>query len=1250
MNMNQVTHTLPLKIVHGGCSGRQFVGYRAAEIVIRQRLIDVENSPDSICRQSWKPVTLKAPFLISILLTSLSLIAVVQFLIISSGRNGGILFATNINALPINRSFAYLYLPTVIAVIYSFLWSWIDLDAKRLEPFFQLSQNGGASAKDSLLLQYQFDTIALVPLKAIRRRHWPVFSASAVMVLVFWGITPSQSGIFAIQTVTRTNPVPMLRSTDYLTVGQQMQRSNTGYAQSVFNIAWLNETLPSFMTLDYALAPFGPQDRNYTLEPSGIWTGTTRLYSVDVICKRPIESDMSYVLGACNYSKPQGNFSEDWTSTYVGYSDDDGFANYYLSQECPESKSHNFLIQWRGQGWNASSTTGINATALYCEPTYYQQDVKASVILPHKSVQSVIPIGSKLPMPPDMFNASYFESALNSGRYSSSGRGDFPSAGFPDQRAHLQYMSLDLTYLGSASEFAIAVSQRPAQDYLDPQVLSASYQAAYRLLLARQMVDVLSSEMDPNMLSQGAHSYVSQAVVIVPAFAYVVEALLIVVVLLTAIFLYTTIMKPRKLTSNPANLSSFMSLVADQPQILDYFKDFDRASEKEMIDALDERKYSLKLGNMKDSGYQLVSEAEEDQSLIRADQSLPFKSVSEISGIRPKEFRMLSGLLLFTFQLTMLVLFAALFVKIKISNDIILTHIGLPLPSSNRFVNQLLEGYIPTAVATFMEPVWVVLNRLICVLQPFEDLRRGRALSSKSINVDYTSLPPQLVFWKSFRAGHVVLTAVCFMALLANLLTISFSGLFFEDTVNIFHNANFSSPYIPLLDGQPLNNTETLVNRTQTDQFAILMSNLTARTPLPAWTDDHMFYMPFNQTKRAENDIWMYQAKTRGFGAELTCVPLQQHGPNSVIVSFDQSAMQINLTSNMNIGDGPESNCMDEKSLPMHGVIPNGTAAAEVVVFACQDYIVAGWIRANLSAAPGIVNGLYNTEAGNTTIHSMESFFMGCRSTMKTSISLVVVDSTGRVQQATFVNTTNSTSPIEQFLVDPTYQRAWHNDSYPSDLYNYLIRESTDSSRLLDYTLPVPSINETAPAFSALYSKLFATVLSTNAASMLPPADNVAIAGSIVKLETRVFMSKPMFVIAETIMTLYIIVTAVVYLRRPWRFLPRMPTSIASIVAYVAASYAVKDLEGTSGVSTHTRNRIVERMDNRYGFGTFIGRDGKVHIGIEKAPFCAPLIRERTATIRSLNDENGSPIKQQLKKIQSWKKERYGQVQEGGWI
>ena len=38
-------------------------------------------------------------------------------------------------------------------------------------------------------------------------------------------------------------------------------------------------------------------------------------------------------------------------------------------------------------------------------------------------------------------------------------------------------------------------------------------------------------------------------------------------------------------------------------------------------------------------------------------------------------------------------------------------------------------------------------------------------------------------------------------------------------------------------------------------------------------------------------------------------------------------------------------------------------------------------------------------------------------------------------------------------------------------------------------------------------------------------------------------------------------------------------------------------------MSNKERERYLNRLDLRYGYGSFVGMDGKVHIGIEKQPF-----------------------------------------------
>jgi hypothetical protein len=120
--------------------------------------------------KNWKSPALRAPVLILTIAICWSLIAVLQFLLWKSQRENGILFAPKIGDLPLRDTFVYLYLPTIVAVIFSIYWAWIDLETKRMEPYYQLSKENGALGKDSLLLHYPFDFIPLVPLKAFRDR------------------------------------------------------------------------------------------------------------------------------------------------------------------------------------------------------------------------------------------------------------------------------------------------------------------------------------------------------------------------------------------------------------------------------------------------------------------------------------------------------------------------------------------------------------------------------------------------------------------------------------------------------------------------------------------------------------------------------------------------------------------------------------------------------------------------------------------------------------------------------------------------------------------------------------------------------------------------------------------------------------------------------------------------------------------------------------------------------------------------
>jgi len=132
--------------------------------------IEPEKSDDSKSDIRWKPSSLNPLVLASVIAFTLFLAVILAILQSKSNQDGGILFSESIDSFPAGMTFLYLYLPTIIAVFYTTIWNWIDLDIKRLEPWYQLSKESGAPANESILLQYPVEFLASVPISSMKRR------------------------------------------------------------------------------------------------------------------------------------------------------------------------------------------------------------------------------------------------------------------------------------------------------------------------------------------------------------------------------------------------------------------------------------------------------------------------------------------------------------------------------------------------------------------------------------------------------------------------------------------------------------------------------------------------------------------------------------------------------------------------------------------------------------------------------------------------------------------------------------------------------------------------------------------------------------------------------------------------------------------------------------------------------------------------------------------------------------------------
>lgn len=1197
----------------------------------------VEEAIQEVECQRWKPVTFRRPFLLVVIIVTLSLLALVQWLVICDGRHDGILFATKISELGVGHIFLYRYLPTIISVSYGLVWHWIDVDARRIEPYRQLSKPGGASGSNSLLLHYPTDLLAFVPLKALKRKHWPVVIASSALVLVGMGLTPLQAAIFATKQETKSFDQPMLLSKSHMSLEDQAAQITANYSYSVANIIWLDERLPPFMTREAAYTPFrlAVPEAPYGNET---WVAQTTSFGADVACE-PSALDAEGKLTSshgCHVpdtfgpgtdvmgASDSGDVVKKYTPFFAGFSGDGGNINYYLEPYCPINASHVFMIALR-QNRESADDPPAPMNRLFCEASYFQRNVTATINQADGSIVKVIDQGPKAALSPSLFNTSIFEDQISNSVQHNRIRGALPDSMWPDQGPQLS--KLPLTTSGSFQEmtniFGLAVGAYPQDfdDYMDPEVLATAAQAAHRLLFARAMVDVLANGYNETETTQGLKIYNTEAVRIVVRFAYAVEAVLGIIVLMVVALMGVTWFDAINLRADPDSLSALMCLVKGQPGILEQFSQHDQSSWALLKAETTGSTYVLEKPHVAQEGTLRLEESPVDPDITKERHDK--EDIPDFDY--PIEYSTLAGGVFVLLLISALAITCYLFQASR--GD------GLPLPTQNQFIRQILENYVPTAVATLIEPVWIVLNRLLCLFQPFEALHRNQISAKRSIDLKYSSLPPQFVLFKALKAKHFILSAICAMALLANVLAVAFSGLIDEDTMSVAHHAKAFPVYDARLKSH-INNSTVYGNTMNLSPFYYAMANLTSNTPMPNWTDNSAFYLPVSHGIQLNSSDRMRLDSVSALGMDMRCDPIgQAHGSSW---KFDNGSLadgiaRVNMTVHTTNDQGGTLTCAAKTPYFDTSISTWPCSSQQVFAVEYMAPLVSPEFSADHGSTPtptpiddpcqGLLVGLWARKPAaqmcddyTFTFSEDEATAMICRTKITVqSVNLtitgdhLVLDSESNEPTSDF---SGSDMLIQQALdamwqlSAPLYRGGtWHNDSFPSDWHSYLMNLIDPELDILNPALPPPDFDKTAALFTKSWQKLFAIWLGMDHERLLAETsgDSPAIDATIMRPEIRIVISRPMVILSATILGLYIIVAVAVYSRRPGKFLPRMPLTMASDIALFAASKAVTEVD-TKKTSTQEFGAVRQR----FGYGSFIGTDGRPHVGIERTPFVVP--------------------------------------------
>ena len=413
-----------------------------------------------------------------------------------------------------------------------------------------------------------------------------------------FGIVPLQAGIFSVKQIIQTYPETFAISNKFLPSSMQGSGLGLRYAQSAYGILELNETLPSFMSQNYTLAPFTAKVSRASSGEFDTWTADTTLYSVDMQCKvvdtfiqagcekgcREFPTTYFNASAACSVALPdfvnntigkpfriRAGVSDGkvryrtFSTVYAGYYKQHPFPNN-VNTTLENSPCKGTVIAAFIRNKSKDTDPANNITAIACQPSYYGQNVEATVDAATKKPLALNIPGPKQPLSELMFNSSLFEGTVASAirRSNNIDRSDsLPGTNLPvyrkasnDPELSPAAVSVNVQHSHMVA-MAMAMSEHQTADFLDPLVLEQAYASAYKLLFARAMVDILATDFSDHVDERdGQRSVRMETLLLEPVFTYLVECLLGLVSISAIALLYMSIrgLELKKLIDEPGVL------------------------------------------------------------------------------------------------------------------------------------------------------------------------------------------------------------------------------------------------------------------------------------------------------------------------------------------------------------------------------------------------------------------------------------------------------------------------------------------------------------------------------------------------------------------------------------------------------------------------------------------------------------------------------------------------------------------------
>lgn len=447
-------------------------------------------------------------------------------------------------------------------------------------------------------------------------RQVVVFYSGTILLLIFWAITPLQSGVFSTQTSLREHTVHVKSTSVLAPLQEQTANLSANFMNTAYSVFWLGQDLPSFTNSSFAVAPFETTQIPSILTNNASIMARTRLYGSNLSCS-PAKSIQQNSEGYVSFDDGQGCAANNVLKSAEGSFTNVSFAGYFigyyndsladvdynsLSQAgCSSNSTNKFLAIWKKLGYGFNDSTA--STVMFCEPSYYFQDVNATVRVADSRIMHVTPLGTENTLRADDFNITQFEyiigtgivpgrqQQLNSFQDFINGRRDIADESLINQSAQL----LGAGLIGTSSPMAsstLAAMHSSAEQLLDPRALEISLRAAYQLTFAVAVQEVLTKTSSPEY-PVATLAQPSQAIVLVKPFTIAACVVLSLVAILTLCMMLNNAKRRLRLKSDPSTIAHLMYTLYVPNPLLEQMRHHKTLKTNQLKNMLLERKFRM---------------------------------------------------------------------------------------------------------------------------------------------------------------------------------------------------------------------------------------------------------------------------------------------------------------------------------------------------------------------------------------------------------------------------------------------------------------------------------------------------------------------------------------------------------------------------------------------------------------------------------------------------------------------------------